>query len=115
MTKHGHNRHAARLYSWDARLKPLLSWSGSIAQSQAYITLQLHATGSSDLLQLPFLGKFLVQLLQLVDQVAAGLDNGLLRRNTAISLHTQLECREERVRNLVGDKYDVLGLGQLCT
>lgn len=60
-----------------------------------------------NLLELPLLRKLLAQFLQLVDEVLAGLHDGLLGRDGAVSLHTQLEDSKERVRDLVGSEDDV--------
>lgn len=60
------------------------------------------------LLQLELLRELLVQLLQLGDELSAGLDDGGLGRDVAVGVDAELEGREKRVRDLVGGEGDVL-------
>lgn len=52
----------------------------------------------------------LLQLLQVLNDVPATLDNGVLGRNGAVGGDAQLEGREQRVRDLVGGEDDVVVL-----
>nr|POE63291.1 hypothetical protein CFP56_04194 [Quercus suber] len=71
------------------------------------------AAVDGDLLELELLGELLVELLQLVDEVLAGLHDGLLGRDGAVGLDAQLEHREQRMRHLVGGEDDVRRLDEL--
>ena len=71
-------------------------------------------SGAGNLLQLELLGEFLVELLKLRHQLLAGRDDRLLWRDDAVGLYTQLESREQWVRDLVAGEEDVIGLDELC-
>lgn len=70
------------------------------------------AAGLGDLLQLHFLGKLAAEDLEVLDDIAAGVDDGLLGSDGAIGADAQLEAGEERVRHLVAGERDVLVLVQ---
>jgi hypothetical protein len=65
------------------------------------------------LLQLKLLGELLVELLKLVDQLLASLDDGSLGSDLSIGVNAELECSEERVRDFVGSEGDVVHAEQL--
>lgn len=65
------------------------------------------------LLELELLGELLIELVKLGDELAAGLDEGVLRGDLAVGVDAQLEGGEERVRDLVGGEGDVVGAVQL--
>lgn len=71
---------------------------------------QVHASLASNLLQLPFLRELLIQLLQILNNIGASLNNGIFGAQLAISLNAQLDVGEEGVRGLVGSEEDVGGL-----
>ena len=66
---------------------------------------------TSNLLELPFLGKLLIESLQLLNQVSTSSDDGILRSEGSIGLDAQLKGSEQRVRDFVGGEEDV---GRLC-
>ena len=72
------------------------------------------STSDRDLLELPFFSELLIKLLQLFHQLLASRNYCLLRADLSICLHSQLEDRKERVRNLVACEQDVWVLSQVC-
>lgn len=65
------------------------------------------------LLELELLGELLVKLSEFGDELATGLDEGVLRGDLAVGVDAQLEGGEKRVRDLVGGEGDVVGAVQL--
>ena len=74
---------------------------------------QIRASLTSNLLQLPLLGELLVQLLQLLDDVGTGLDDGVLGADLSVGLDAQLDRGEEWMRRLVGCEQDVWRLDEV--
>lgn len=67
----------------------------------------------SHLLQLKLLRELLIEVLQLSDELVAGLHDELLWRGLAVGVYAEHEGRKERVRDLVGDEADVLHAEEL--
>jgi hypothetical protein len=65
---------------------------------------------ADDLLAEPLGGEALLQLLEVLDDIAAALDDRILGRDGAVGRDTQLKGREERVGDLVGGEDDVVVL-----
>lgn len=85
------------------RLEQFRDFNLSVLPAQ----LQIHASLSSNLLQLPLLCELLIQLLQILNAIGARLDDGILGAELSIGLNTQLDAGEERVRGLVCGEEDV--------
>lgn len=74
--------------------------------------LHFHAL-RCNLLQLPFLSEFLIELLELSYKVLACLDDCVSRAQLPVCLHAHVEDGEQRVRDLVGGEDDVRGFDEL--
>ena len=59
---------------------------------QSSISLNGIKALASDLLQLPLLGKFLIETLQLLNELTTGADDGVLGSDGTIGLNTQFEA-----------------------
>lgn len=68
---------------------------------------QISVSSARNLLQLPFLGELLIQLLQVLHNIGTGLDDGLLGRQTAVCLYSELEVGEQRMRYSVRGEDDL--------
>jgi hypothetical protein len=87
-----------------------------IFRSQSRHFLDVKATVrhvGGHLLQLKLLGELLVELLKLVDQLLASLDNSGLGSDLAVGVNAELERGEERVGDFVGGEGDVVHAEQL--
>lgn len=62
----------------------------------------------SHLLEFELLRELLVELLQLCDELTAGLDDGGFGSDLAVGVNAELEGRKERVRDLVSGEGDVI-------
>jgi hypothetical protein len=65
---------------------------------------------ADNLLAEPLSGEALLQLLEVLDNIAAALDDRILGRDCAVGRDAQLKGREERVGDLVGGEDDVVVL-----
>jgi hypothetical protein len=84
-----------------------------LARSLEIVLLACLALGlalANNLLAEPLGGEALLQLLEILDDIAAALDDRILGRDRAVGRDTQLKGREERVGDFVGGENDVVVL-----
>jgi hypothetical protein len=62
----------------------------------------------SHLLEFELFREFLVELLQLSNELTAGFDDGGFGCDITVGVDAELECREEGMRDLVGGECDVV-------
>jgi len=96
-----------RRYVPEACSKPHFIPHNQLRQHESNVESTVRHVGSH-LLEFEFLRELLVELLQLSDELTAGLDDCGFGCDLAVGVDAELEGRKERVRDLVGSEGDVI-------